>query len=614
LAATGLAVLAATAIGAWPLSAFEPSTGEGAAHPRCGGKRATMVGTDGDDLLRGTRARDVISAEAGNDMVITGASRDLVCAGPGDDSVRGLAGPDRLSGGTGADTLQGGAGTDALRGGKGSDTLFGGPGSDLAFGKAGDDAIFGHEGNDRLRGGARADRVRGGRGNDRLTGGRGRDVVDGDFGDDRVNGGRGDGDDVAGDLGIDIVNGGPGDGDLVHGDYGFDLMVGGGGQGDVASFAQARSGKGGFGVRVSLAAARASGDGQDRLRRFEDIEGSAFDDTLIGNRRSNRIYGGPGDDRLRGGAGRDTADGGPGSDRCRGFGGRRSCGRQRRRGGTVARVVPSPGGGAGLAIVAGRRKDRLTVSFDPASLTFTIESATTLRPGDACARSAGGPGVTCQAPSLLRYAIIDLGAGNDRLRVGTGLTHLGAVRVNGGPGIDVVRGGPEEDLVEGGTGADRLFGGGGSDALVGGPPGGDFIVGGREGDLLAAGHGCGGGRLTGGPGRDNASFAETPAHPGVLVASLARGRAFITTMRRCKPVRIARSAEDLEGSFDWDVLIGDSRRNTIFGQPGLDRFYGRGGADVIDARDRERDAVLNCGRGGRDAVFRDRHDPPPLSC
>ena len=41
----------------------------------------------------------------------------------------------------------------------------------------------------------------------------------------------------------------------------------------------------------------------------------------------------------------------------------------------------------------------------------------------------------------------------------------------------------------------------------------------------------------------------------------------------------------MEGSFDWDVLIGDGRANAMLGQPGADSFYGGGGDDVIDARD-----------------------------
>ena len=45
-------------------------------------------------------------------------------------------------------------------------------------------------------------------------------------------------------------------------------------------------------------------------------------------------------------------------------------------------------------------------------------------------------------------------------------------------------------------------------------------------------------------------------------------------------MRLDRTDEDMEGSFDNDVLIGDGATNAILGQPGEDRFYGSGGDDV----------------------------------
>ena len=68
----------------------------------------------------------------------------------------------------------------------------------------------------------------------------------------------------------------------------------------------------GAGVWVSLAQHRARGDGHDRLFRFENVEGSAFRDVLIGDGRANVIDGGPGDDTLRGGGGRRPAARRPG--------------------------------------------------------------------------------------------------------------------------------------------------------------------------------------------------------------------------------------------------------------------------------------------------------------
>jgi Ca2+-binding RTX toxin-like protein len=191
----------------------------------------------------------------------------------------------------------------------------------------------------------------------------------------------------------------------------------------------------------------------------------------------------------------------------------------------------------------------------------------------------------------------DLGPGNDSLRVEGTLESIGSVRFAGGFGNDTIHAGPEDDLVEAGPGADHLYGGDGADGLVGGLPGPTFLYGEGSGDLLAAGGGCAGGALVGGPGRDDASFAETGAHPGLLIVSFPAHSAWVTTVKGCKHVHLSPTNEDMEGSFDWDVLIGDGGPNAMLGQPGEDRFYGNGGEDIIDARDGVRDFSIQCGRG-----------------
>jgi hypothetical protein len=82
----------------------------------------------------------------------------------------------------------------------------------------------------------------------------------------------------------------------------------------------------------------------------------------------------------------------------------------------------------------------------------------------------------------------------------------------------------------------------------------------------------------------------------------------------------------MEGSFDNDILIGDSGPNSMLGQPGRDRFYGNGGEDVIDARDGVRDFSIQCGKGHEATKTRaatgtpsgraltDSFDPQPFNC
>jgi hypothetical protein len=64
------------------------------------------------------------------------------------------------------------------------------------------------------------------------------------------------------------------------------------------------------------------------------------------------------------------------------------------------------------------------------------------------------------------------------------------------------------------------------------------------------------------------------------------------------------------------VLIGDAGANAMLGQPGKDSFYGRGGEDVIDARDGVRDQAIQCGTKGHPAgrALTDSFDPPTTDC
>lgn len=119
--------------------------------------------------------------------------------------------------------------------------------------------------------------LNGGGGNDNLQGGAGDDIVDGGDGDDSLDGG----------TGVDTVS------------YALSQIA----------------------VRVNLGLTTAQqtlGGGVDTLANFENLVGSAFDDTLIGTAGDNVILGGAGNDRIAGLGGADTLDGGAGNDDVRG--------------------------------------------------------------------------------------------------------------------------------------------------------------------------------------------------------------------------------------------------------------------------------------------------------
>ena len=89
-----------------------PAVAAGTA-PTCDGREATLVGTDGDDVLTGTDGPDVIVALDGRDEIAAGAGDDVVCAGPGDfvdlPDVEGVR-SEHVDGGDGNDRLFGEAG------------------------------------------------------------------------------------------------------------------------------------------------------------------------------------------------------------------------------------------------------------------------------------------------------------------------------------------------------------------------------------------------------------------------------------------------------------------------------------------------------------------------
>ena len=141
-----------------PVAAPTPAPSPATSHT-CNGFPATIVGTSGDDILRGTPQRDiivalgghdtidslggndVICAGNGNDTIRAGWGNDLVLAGAGADSIHGGHGDDRLVGAAGRDDIRGGSGDDALIGGNHKDTLVGNMGTDVCWGRAAQQAV-----------------------------------------------------------------------------------------------------------------------------------------------------------------------------------------------------------------------------------------------------------------------------------------------------------------------------------------------------------------------------------------------------------------------------------------------------------------------------------------
>ena len=389
-----------------------------------GGGVDTLRGEDGDDMLEGGAGFDKLIGGPGLDIASYAASGARVvinlgsgfrtggdASGDSFDSIEGLAGSDfndvlvgtdaanLLLGGDGRDTLRGENGDDTLEGGAGFDALVGGAGTDIAsyagsaarvvvnlasgFRSGGDAAGDSFSGIEGLAGSAFNDVLVGTGGANILLGGAGRDTLRGDGGDDRLEGGAG-----------------------------FDVLVGGGGT-DIASYAASAAR-----VVINLGTGfRTGGDAAgDSYDGIEGLEGSAFNDVLVGTATANSLLGRDGRDTLRGEGGDDILEGGPGFD--------------------------ALNGGAGVDIA----------SYAGSAARVVINLGTGFRSGgDASGDSYSG------------IEGLEGSAFNDIL-VGTN----GADVLMGGDGADQLRGLGGDDMLDGGAGDDVLTGGPGADALVGG--------------------------------------------------------------------------------------------------------------------------------------------------
>jgi serralysin len=251
-----------------------------------------------------------------------------------------------------------GDGDDEIFGTTGVDVIFGGGGVDIIFGYSGNDFLYGERGGDDLYGGSGNDLLMGGDGADHLHGGSDIDVADyynsatgvivslltntgysgaafgdrlyeieniaGSFHDDTLIGndfdnvieGRDGHDVLVGGGGSDRLIGGDGNNTLIGG-AGADVLIGGAFR-DVADYAASAAG-----VYVDLGAGYGLGgdaDG-DTLIEMDDVGGSAFGDTLLGQAAGSQLFGNGGGDFLQGLGATDSLSGGNGMDVLWGGGG-----------------------------------------------------------------------------------------------------------------------------------------------------------------------------------------------------------------------------------------------------------------------------------------------------
>lgn len=264
------------------VSIYDVNGGEGA-DTILGSEFVNFIrGSSGDDEIDGRAENDSLYGEAGEDTILGGLGWDLVEGGDGNDNLDGGDENDEVDGGSGEDVLRGGSGYDRLRGGTGDDEILGEGDGDIMEGGEGSDQLFGGEGDDLIFGSMEEDWL------DEED--NGNDLVDGGAGDDELYGNAGD--------------------DTMRGGSGADYLDGGLGV-DTASYSDAATG---VFVHMELIEQNTGDAEGDVYWSIENVEGSAFNDTLIATDEGNVIQSGAGADIIVGGAGADELWGGDGSD------------------------------------------------------------------------------------------------------------------------------------------------------------------------------------------------------------------------------------------------------------------------------------------------------------
>jgi Ca2+-binding RTX toxin-like protein len=291
-----------------------------------------ITGTTGANTFSGQGGDDVLNGNGGNDILLGGAGDDRLIGGGGADSLQGGAGVSdtadysdsaiavvvNLSTGTGSggdaqgDTL---TGIERLIGSAGEDVFIGSAGDNIMMGAAGADTMVGGGGTDTVEystsasgvvvdlqngtgsgGDAEGDSLTGFTNaigsafNDRLIG-IGTGILDGQSGNDILSG-------------ASILNGGAGNDSLLGGAAAETLN--GGADSDTVSYAASSAG---VTVDLGLSGPQIStGDASgDTLTDIENLTGSLFSDSLIGNGGNNILNdgGAGGSDVLIGGGGND---------------------------------------------------------------------------------------------------------------------------------------------------------------------------------------------------------------------------------------------------------------------------------------------------------------------
>jgi uncharacterized protein (TIGR03118 family) len=155
----------------------------------------SIVGGDGDDVLRGTKDSDFFQAGKGNNTMFGKKGDNVFAAAEGNDIAHGGGGADLFYLGDGNNTMHGkngigifmaGAGNDIAHGGADRDLFILGNGNNTVHTGNGMNIVMTGNGNDIIHGGSDRDYIYTGAGDDLIYGGKGNNVISAGIGNDSV--------------------------------------------------------------------------------------------------------------------------------------------------------------------------------------------------------------------------------------------------------------------------------------------------------------------------------------------------------------------------------------------------------------------------------------------